>query len=147
MIDQLYADDLPYWQTGKKTSPDDWMDKARAILERLGGKVLAQAAARDANDRAVYMMAWRIGGDTFRLEWPVLPSKRGNIAAARIQAATMVYHYVKEAAINAAVMGTRNAFLAHLVLPDGRTAGNADDTLLLEVASASRGQLQLRGPA
>jgi hypothetical protein len=143
MSDQLYADDLPYWQTGKKSSPDDWMDKARAILERLGGKVLAQATARDANDRQVYMMAWRIGGDMFRLEWPVLPSKRGNMGAARIQAVTMVYHYVKEAAINAAIMGTRAAFLAHLVLPDGRTAGNADDTLLLEVATVTRGPLLL----
>lgn len=130
MMDGLYAEDLPFWQTGR-SSPDLWMDRTRKVLMALGGEVMAEAFAQDVQGRAIYMMAWRIGGDSFRVDWPVLATRKGNISAARIQAATMLYHHLKAAAVSAAVMGHRSAFLAHLVLPDGRTAGSASGADLL----------------
>ena len=54
--------------------------------------------------------------------WPVLPTKSGDEKAARIQAATLLYHDIKARAISAAVLGARAAFFTFLMLPDGRTA-------------------------
>ena len=54
--------------------------------------------------------------------WPVLESKSGNLRAARVQAATSLYHEVKAACVKAKFLGTRTAFLAYWLLPDGRAA-------------------------
>lgn len=61
----------------------------------------------------------------FKLMWPVLPSREGNVKAARIQAATMLYHDVKAKVVTAKVLGTRAAFFQYLLLPDGRSASEA----------------------
>lgn len=66
------------------------------------------------------MLAFKIGGDRFKIHWPVLPSKGGHERAARVQAATMLYHDVKARCISAAVLGARAAFFSFLMLPDGR---------------------------
>lgn len=131
MTEPIYAEDLPFWQTGK-SSPDLWMERTRRVLVGLGGEVVAEAFAQDAMGRAVYMMAWKIGLDSYRVDWPVLATRKGNAVAARIQAATMLYHHIKAAGVSAAVMGPRAAFLAHLLLPDGRTAGGASGAHLAQ---------------
>lgn len=137
-MDQLFAEDLPYWQTGR-SQPDYWMELTRKVLTDLGGEVVAEAFAQDAVGRAVYMMAWRIGGDNFRVDWPVLQSRKGKLAATRIQAATMLYHHVKAAAVSAAVLGARRAFMAFLVLPDGKVAGNVGNDTLARLLPDLRG--------
>ena len=54
--------------------------------------------------------------------WPVLRVKKPeDQAAARIQAATMLYHECKARALAAAVFGVRAAFIGNLVLADNRT--------------------------
>ena len=54
--------------------------------------------------------------------WPVMSSKTKNTRSARIQAATMLYHYVKSVCLLAVVSSPRIAFFPHLRLPDGRLA-------------------------
>lgn len=68
------------------------------------------------------MLEFEFGKDRFRAVWPVLPSKTKNERAARIQAATMLYHDVKAKCVAAKVHGVRAAFFQYAVLPDGRTA-------------------------
>ena len=117
-----YAETLNYWKTGK-SSPDAWIEKARRQIEKLGGVVTGEAFGRDGNGRAAYMLSFEIGGDAFRVVWPVLPVKNPrDERAARVQAATMLYHDVKARCLAAAVLGARTAFFAYLMLPDGRQA-------------------------
>ena len=120
-----YAEDVNYWKTSK-SSPDMWMDKTKRQIEHLGGRVLLEGFGNEpTTGRAAFMLAFEIGGDKFKIVWPVLPSKSGNEKAARVQAATMLYHDVKAKCISAAVLGARAAFFASLLLPDGRTAAEA----------------------
>ena len=68
------------------------------------------------------MLAFEIEGERYKVVWPVLVTQSGNEKAARIQAATMLYHDVKAKCISAAVLGVRSAFFSYLMLPDGRSA-------------------------
>lgn len=115
-----YAEEINYWQTSR-TAPDAWLDKAKREITRAGGQVTAEGFVSDQN-RSTFLVAFEIDGDAFRMAWPVLEPKSGNLRAARIQAATALYHEVKAACVKAKFLGTRNAFFAFLVLPDGRTA-------------------------
>ena len=117
---QVYAEDVNYWQTSR-VAPDMWVDRAGHEIERAGGSVLGQAFGRDGQGRAAFMLTFDLGGERFRIVWPVLPSKSGNERAARIQAATMLYHDVKARAVAAKALGARAAFFSFLLLPDGRT--------------------------
>jgi hypothetical protein len=116
-----YAEEVNYWQTGR-SSPDTWIDRAKGQIEALGGKVLGEGFGSDASGRAAFMLAFGIKADSFKIIWPVLKSHRGNHQAARIQAATMLYHYIKSVCLYAVVAGPRAAFFPHLLLQDGRVA-------------------------
>ncbi len=120
MIDLPFGEDTNYWQTGK-SSPDEWTARAMRQIEAIGGLVLAEGFGSDGG-RAAYMIGFELGGERFKVVWPVLPTRGSNVRAARIQAATMLYHHVKAACMSALVLGGRAAFFAHLLLPDGRTA-------------------------
>lgn len=99
------------------------MDRTKKQVMDLGGMVLAEGfGSEPATGRAAFMLAFEIGGDRFKIVWPVLPSRDGNQGAARIQAATMLYRDVKAKCISATVIGARAAFFSFLMLPDGRTA-------------------------
>lgn len=120
-----YAEDVNYWQTGK-SSPDTWIDNAQHEIKAIGGKILRWAfGMEESTRRAAYMMEFDLGGERFKIVWPVLPTRSGkNEASARIQAATMLYHDVKARCVSAKVIGKRSAFFNYLMLPDGRTAGS-----------------------
>ena len=119
------AETMNYWKTSR-TSPDAWLEKARGQIEKIGGIVTAEAFGKDADGRSAYMLSFRIGADTFLVVWPVLPTKRAHDErAARIQAATMLYHDVKSRCLAARVLGHRSAFFSYLLLPDGRQAAQA----------------------
>lgn len=115
-----YAEDLPYWKSGQ-SSPDTWVERTVKVLQSLGGTILMEAFGKDASGRAAFVLACKIGDDNYRVVWPVLPSKAGNEKAARIQAATMMYHDIKAKAVSAAVLGVRSSFFSYLQLLDGRT--------------------------
>ena len=119
-----YAEELPYWQTST-TAADTWMDKAATEIKRYGGKIINEGFVREQSGRAAFLLEFTIAGDSFHLVWQVLKSKSGNDKAAKIQAATTLYHDVKAKCLRAAWVGARAAFLEWLMLPDGQTAGQA----------------------
>lgn len=118
-----YAEDVNYWRTGQ-SSADTWIDKARSEIAAAGGKTTGMAFG-DSNGRAAYLLDFTFGDQRFRAVWPVLPTrsrKDTDNRAARVQAATMLYHDIKAKAIAAKVHGFKAAFFQYLALPDGRTA-------------------------
>jgi len=121
MAELPFGEDINYWKTGS-SSPEVWIAKARKLIVDFGGKILMEAFGMDESGKAAFMLAFEIGGDRFKMAWPVLPSKTKNERAARIQSATMIYHDVKAKCVSAAVLGARTAFFSYLMLPDGRTA-------------------------
>lgn len=121
---QVYAEDVNYWKSGT-SAPDTWIDRAKKEIVAAGGKVGNEAFGRDETGRAAYMLEFSFGAERFRVVWPVLKSRAGNERAARIQAATMLYHDIKAKAVSAKVHGARAAFFQYLALPDGRTAAQA----------------------
>ena len=129
---QPYAENANYWQTSR-TGPDTWLEKAKREIERAGGIVVGSAiVSDDRTGQAGFMLAFEIGPDRFKLTWPVLRPKKGSLFAARIQAATALYHEVKAACVKAKFLGTRSAFLTYLLLPDGQTALEVSGAILSE---------------
>lgn len=120
----IYAEEVNYWKTGQ-SSPDTWLDKAKREIDTAGGWVLAEGYGSDANGRAAYMLGFELDGQRYKVVWPVLPSKSKNERAAKVQAATMLYHDIKAKCVTAKVMGSRAAFFSYLLLPDGRAAAEA----------------------
>lgn len=119
-----YADDVNYWKTST-VAPDTWIDKAKTEIKAAGGKVLSDAFG-DQEGRAAFMLEFSFGRDRFRVVWPVLqPRSQKDIRAARVQAATMLYHDVKAKCVSAKVHGMRAAFFQYAMLPDGRTMAQA----------------------
>lgn len=118
---EVYAEDVNYWKSGQ-SSPDTWIDRARKEIRTAGGKVLNEAFGRDEMGRAAFLLEFSFNDERFRAVWPVLKSRAGNEKAARIQAATCLYHDVKARCVSAKVLGTRAAFFNYLLLSDGRTA-------------------------
>ncbi len=118
---ELHAEDVNYWKTGQ-SSPDTWIDNAKKEITAAGGKVLSDAYGSDSTGRSAYMLHFAFGEEALKAIWPVLKSKTGNVKAARIQAATMLYHDIKAKAVSAKVHGVKAAFFQYLMLPDGRTA-------------------------
>src|SRR5687768_13079180 len=99
-----YAEEVNYWQTSK-SDPDSWIDKAKRQIETLGAVVSAQGFGH-ADSKMAYMLGFEILGDRFKVIWPVLPQKyTGNERGAKVQAATMLYHYVKAVCLYAVVVG------------------------------------------
>ena len=120
-----YGEDVNYWQTGR-SSPDVWIDKTKKLICDLGGRVMMEGFGSEPTaGRSAFMLAFEIEGDSFKVIWPVLPSKTDNEPAARRQAATMLYHDTKAKCLSAVVLGARAAFFSYLMLPDGRTVVEA----------------------
>ncbi len=120
-MSEVYAEEVNYWKTGQ-SAPDTWIDRAKKEIAAAGGKVIGEAFGSDDQGRAACLLEFRFSGERFRVVWPVLKSKTKNERAARIQAATMLYHDIKAKCVAAKVHGARAAFFQFLLLPDGRTA-------------------------
>lgn len=120
MPTEPYAEDLNYWRTGN-SAPDSWIDRARREIVSVGGKVVQEAYGSESG-RAAFLLAFQIAGESYRVVWPVLRSRAGNDRAAKIQAATFLYHEIKARCMTAKVLGARASFFNYLVFPDGRTA-------------------------
>jgi len=120
-MDLPFAEDIGhYWQTSQ-SSPDQWIDRTRKLIESLDGIMLAEGFG-SVEGRSAYMMAFKFGEDQFKVVWPVLPSRAGKTLATRRQAATLLYHDIKAKAMTASVLGTKVAFFSYILLPDGRAA-------------------------
>lgn len=115
-----FAEDVNYWQTSR-SSPDTWTAKTIRQIEKLGGHVMMEGfGSEPMTGRAAFMLGFELDGDQFKVVWSVLPTRGGNDRAARIQAATMLYHDIKAKCISAAVRGSRAAFFSFLLLSDGK---------------------------
>jgi len=125
------AESINYWKTSS-SSPDKWIERATKVIEQYGGIVLAEGFGSNASGNAAYMIGFKMDGEKFKVVWPVLPSDTKNERAARIQAATLLYHDVKAKCISATVIGARASFFSYLMLSDGRTAIEATEKELLE---------------
>ncbi len=129
----MYAENVNYWQTGK-ASPDSWLEKAKREIRAVGGQVVGSGSfCEDITGQAGFLLAFQLESENFAIKWPVLQSKRGNRQAAQRQAATALYHEVKAACVKVKFLGARSAFLAFLLLPDGRTASETSSPELAEM--------------
>jgi hypothetical protein len=131
-MDLPYAEEINYWKTGT-SSPDTWIERAIRQIQALDGIVLAEAFGKDVNGRSAYMLAFEISRERFKAVWPVLSSKSGNEKAARIQAATLLYHDVKARCLTSKILGTRAAFFSYLILEDGRTISQISNDEIINV--------------
>jgi len=125
------AESINYWKTSQ-SGPDKWIERATKVIEQYGGKVLAEGFGSNANGNAAYMIGFEMHGEKFKAVWPVLPSNARDERAARVQAATLLYHDIKGKCISATVLGARVSFFSYLMLSDGRTAIEATEKELLE---------------
>ena len=126
-----FAEDIGhYWQTGS-SSPDTWIEKAKKQIEEVGGTINADAYG-SMGKQAAFMLAFSIGDDSFKVNFPVLESRAGKTVAAKRQAATMLYHDIKAKCMVASVLGAKTAFFSYLMLPDGRTASEVATPELAE---------------
>lgn len=132
MNDLPLANTMNYWQTGR-SSPDVWIERTIGVVSQLGGTDI-QEAFGSAGGRAAYMLAFTLNGELYKVVWPVLPTERPEQQqAARVQAATMLYHDCKAKALAAKVLGARTVFFHALMLPDGRTVGEVATPALAQV--------------
>ncbi len=123
----VYAETVNYWQTSKKHA-EIWIDDAVKLIKSIGGVIDSQATITDhSTGRVGFMLSFNIGGDRYRIAWPSLPSKTGNDKAARVQAATLLYHDVKHKVVMAKIKGVKGAFLEYYMLPDGKSVDEAVD--------------------
>lgn len=126
-----FAEDVNFWKTGK-SGADTWIDRTKKQIEILGGKVESEAFGM-ADGKAAFMIAFSISADRFKIIWPVLPSERGDEKAAKIQAATMLYHYVKSVSLRALVVGPRQAFFSHFLI-EGKMASELSGQELINLS-------------
>jgi len=124
MSDTVYAEEVNYWMTSSKDS-DTWIEDAKREIKSVKGVILGEGFGGDASGRAAFMLMFQIGADQFKVMWPVLPSKTNKPKAAKVQAATMLYHDVKSKVVAAKVLGIRTAFFSYYLLPNGQTASEA----------------------
>ncbi len=120
-----YADDVNYWKTSRAGS-DTWLEKSKKLIEEVGGEVVSESFSHlPKTGQAAFLIEFTQGVDTFKIIWPVLPTKydgSGEEAAARRQAATFMYHDIKAKCMMAKIFGTRGAFFPFLALPGGVVA-------------------------
>lgn len=127
-----YAEDVNYFQTSQ-TGTETWIARAIVLIEEIGGQVISEAfGSEPSTGKAAFMLTFEIEGDRFRVVFPVLPCKlKNHERAARIQAATLLYHDVKAKCLTAMIFGGRAAFFQYLLLPSGRTAGETSTPELM----------------
>jgi hypothetical protein len=118
-----FAEDTNYYQSSQSPA-DSWISKTQLLIKQFGGKVLSEAYGSEAG-RAAFMLEFELQGEHFKVIWPVLPSRARNEKAAKIQAATLLYHDVKGSLLKVKIFGARNAFFQYWLLPDGRTVSQA----------------------
>lgn len=118
-----YADDISYWKSSQ-VSPDSNIDKVVSMIEGEGGKIISRAFGSQSGKEA-YLLEFVLGEDSFRIIWPVLPTKKDKDKnAARIQATRLMYHDVKHKIIMMKIKGARTAFFEYLCLPDGQSVSD-----------------------
>jgi hypothetical protein len=116
----MHAEDMNYWKTSK-SNESTWLDRAIKQIED-------KAHGRDPKTgAAALMLQFQIGEEYFKIVWPILESRAGNLKSATVQAATLMFHDVKARCMTAKILGARTAFFAYYMLPDGRSASEVNN--------------------
>jgi len=122
MSELPYAEHINYWRTSR-SSPDLWLARIKELITKAGGTILADGFGHDATSgTGAYMLGFDLAGQTYKIVWPILPTKTDDQQSAKRQALTMMYHDVKSRIVSAKVLGPRAAFFSYLMLPGGQTA-------------------------
>lgn len=131
----IYAEDVGnYWKTSQ-SSPDAWIDKAKKEIKSIGGKIITEIYGMDDTGHSAFSLVFQIGTDTFKIVWSVLPTRQSkDEKAAKVQAATMLYHDVKHKVVMAKVKGVRTSFFEYLMLPNGQVLSSVSGDHLLDLA-------------
>lgn len=118
-----FGEDVNYWKTSK-SGVDTWMAKTANLINEIGGEIISESFSNlPKTGQAAFLLEFTHGVDTFKIIWPVLPTRYdGEEPAARRQAATFMYHDVKAKCMKAKIFGIRGAFFPFLVLPGGSVA-------------------------
>ena len=125
------AEDINYWKTSK-CSPDSWLEKTEAIIERLGGEVLVRARG-NSQGRKAFLLEFAFGPDKYRALWPILPTETvANEYAAERQAATLLFHDVKSRALKFHIFGSRLAFFDFYMIDKSRTIGQLSNPDIID---------------
>ena len=136
MAQAFYAEDVSYWKTSS-SSADSWLDKTVKLIKAAGGRVLTEGFIRESGTgRAAFLIEFLLQDNHFKLIWHVLKSRAGDEKAAKVQAATAMYHDVKAKCLRSIWAGARAAFLEWLLLPNGQTAAEAVSPDLLAAIPA-----------
>lgn len=135
----IYSSDLPYFKTSK-SSADKWIERTIKIINNSGGKIIKEASGTDyQTGRAAFLLIFRMSGDTYKISFPVMPVKRPeNERAAKVQAATILFHDIKARLISAKVLGARAVFFGYLLLQDGRTPSELENPNILSADNLFR---------
>lgn len=143
---KLYAEEANYFKTSR-TGSDEWMDKAKKEIKSIQGQILSDYYGSEAvTGRAAFMLMFEVNGERFKFVWPVLPCRvSSNEKAARIQAATALYHSVKARCVEAKTIGVRNAFFNALMLPNGQTVAELEPDELVQLPQMFQGPLLTDG--
>lgn len=119
-----YANEVDYWKTGQTRTPEQWIALAVKQLEDHGATNVVTASG-DNDGRHCFMMQFMLAGQQHRIIWPVLPVRwtdsESDKRAAKVQAATVLYHEVKHRCVVATRYGSQFGWFAYQQLPDGRT--------------------------
>lgn len=138
--DLPYSHTVPYFKTSRAAS-DSWIGKTKDLLKRIGATDLKEGFLA-GDDFATFALSFRVGADSFRVAWPVLPVKDPrDEPAARVQAATLVYHECKARCLAATILGPRPAFVSYLLLSGGKTVMESTSQAI-ETAVRSAGFLE-----
>lgn len=131
MTEQPYAEDVGhYWKTST-SSPDSWLEKTKKLIRDIDGVIISEMIGM-MNGNTGIMLEFKIAGDSYRILYPVLPTRKNEDYAAKRQAATALYYEVKTLVVSAKFRGVRGAFHAYLLLPDGRIASQLSAPELIE---------------
>ena len=119
---------LPYWKSSK-SGPDTWIERTIKLITKFGGELINQASGMDyRSGMAAFLIVFKLQGDIFKIVFPVLePKKQSDMKAAKVQAATILYHDVKSRLISAEILGARNVFFGSLLLENGMTAAEMEN--------------------
>jgi len=128
MSNRIEIESLPYWKTSQ-SSPDVWIERTLKLINDYGGQVLSQMQGVDyRSGKAAYLIIFKLQGDAFKIVFPVLePIKSNDMRAAKIQAATILYHDVKARLVSSLILGARTVFFGNLMLESGATAAELEN--------------------
>lgn len=112
-MNRIEIEKLPYWKSSQ-SSPDTWIERTVKLISRFGGELINQAQGMDyRSGRAAFLIVFKLQGDVFKIVFPVLePRKQSDMRAAKVQAATILYHDVKSRLISAEILSQEMYFLA-----------------------------------